>query len=128
MLCTSSETGEEVDLFRFIKPGKVTVCASSGVDIGLASEMEFTATVREIESIALDRDSYEMKEGEELQLKPQISPADGHMLTGIIQIPGFAEPMHFNETLPPAPTYTMDPLSGIWKRNNVDALPYGCRM
>ena len=308
VLCTSSETGEEVDLFRFIKPGKVTVCASSGVDIGLASEMEFTATVREIESIALDRDSYEMKEGEELQLKPQISPedvwnstilysssdpsvayvdkngkitalkggtatvtlkggdkvlevqvkvigkkrppkgdsedpseddpddnssdsgeesedspsetfgnedrerarmsetagswkltgdgwsflladgtaakgqwiltggkwyyigadgimrtgwlldqgrwyylapgsgemqtglitesgyqyylspADGHMLTGIIQIPGFAEPMYFIETLPPAPTYTMDPLSGIWKRNNVDALPYGCRM
>ena len=74
MLCTSSETGEEVDLFRFIKPGKVTVCASSGVDIGLASEMEFTATVQEIESIALDQNSYEMKEGEELQLKPQISP------------------------------------------------------
>lgn len=73
MLCTSSETGEEVDLFRFIQPGKVTVCASSGVDIGLASEMEFTATVREIESI------------------------------------------------------TLDPLSGIWKRNDVDALPYGCR-
>ena len=57
-----------------------------------------------------------------------LSPADGHMLTGIIQIPGFAEPMYFNETLPPAPTYTLDPLSGIWKRNNVDALPYGCRM
>ena len=76
VLCTSSRTGEEADLFRFIKPGKVTACASSGVDIGLASELEFTATVKEIESIALDQESYEMKEGEELQLKPQISPED----------------------------------------------------
>ena len=58
-----------------------------------------------------------------------LSPADGHMLTGTIQIPGAAagsaETMHFNETLPPAPTYTLDPLSGLWKRNAVDALPYG---
>ena len=54
-----------------------------------------------------------------------LSPADGHMLTGTIQIPGSAGPMHFNETLSPAPTYTLDPLSGLWKRNAVDALPYG---
>ena len=57
-----------------------------------------------------------------------LSPADGHMLTGTIQVPGFAEPMYFNETLPPAPTYTLDPLSGLWKRNVVDALPYGARL
>ena len=57
-----------------------------------------------------------------------LSPADGHMLTGAVQVPGFPEPMQFNETLPPAPTYTLDPLSGIWKRNAVDALPYGARL
>ena len=57
-----------------------------------------------------------------------LSPADGHMLTGTVQVPGFPESMQFNETLPPAPTYTLDPLSGIWKRNAVDALPYGARL
>ena len=61
-----------------------------------------------------------------------LSPADGHMLTGTVQIPGAAagsvEIMRFNETPPPAPTYTLDPLSGIWKRNEVDALPYGARV
>ena len=56
-----------------------------------------------------------------------LSPRDGHMLTGIVQVPGFAEPMYFNEVFPPVPTYTLDPLSGIWKRNDVEALPYGCR-
>ena len=56
-----------------------------------------------------------------------LSPEDGHMLTGTVQVPGFAKPMRFNEILPPAPTYSMDPLSGIWKRNEVNALPYGAR-
>ena len=36
--------------------------------------------------------------------------------------------MRFNEILPPAPTYTQDPLSGIWKRNSVDAVPLGARI
>ena len=286
ILTTSSEAGVEVELFRFKKPGKVTACATSGADIGLHADLQFTAVVKEIESFSLESDKYEMKVGEELQLKPEItpadvwddtilytssdptiayvdkngkitalkagtvtitleggdqvlevqvtvtgrrrsssgssssenstgrnaangnsgageasgtwqllgsgqwqflfsdgtlaknqwilkggkwyhfdslgimqtgwlmdqgkwyylapgngdmqtglitesgyqyylSPADGHMLTGIIQIPGLAEPMHFNETPPLAPTYTLDPLSGIWKRNAVDALPYG---
>lgn len=49
------------------------------------------------------------------------------MLTGTVQVPGFAKPMRFNEILPPAPTYSMDPLSGICKRNEVNALPYGAR-
>ena len=57
-----------------------------------------------------------------------LSPEDGHMLTGTVQVPGFAEPMRFNEVLPPAPTYTFDPADGIWKRNTVDALPYGARI
>ena len=50
------------------------------------------------------------------------------MITGPVQIPGSAEIMRFNETLPPAATYTLDPLSGIWKRNEVEALPYGARV
>ena len=56
-----------------------------------------------------------------------LSPEDGHMITGTVQVPGFAEPLHFNEAFPPVPTYLQDPLSGIWKRNDVDALPYGAR-
>ena len=296
ILCTCSYSGSEAELFRFIKPGKVTARAVSGADIGLSAELEFTADVQEIESISLEKKSYEMKAGEELQLEPKIapediwdstilysssdptvayvdgngkitalkagtatitlkggskvleviitvvgnpkpderssddssedssggssggssrssagargkagaaetpgswklteagwtflladgtaakdlwilkggkwyytgadgimrtgwlldkgkwyylapgngdmqtglitesgyqyylSPEDGHMLTGTVQVPGFAEPLHFNEAFPPAPTYVQDPLSGIWKRNDVDALPYG---
>ena len=49
------------------------------------------------------------------------------MRTGTVQVPGFTEPLHFNEVFPPAPTYVKDPLTGIWKRNDVDALPYGAR-
>ena len=302
ILCTCSYSGSEAELFRFVRPGKVTARAISGADIGLASELEFTATVQEIESISLDQESYEIKEGEELQLQPKItpediwdstilysssdpsvayvdgngkitalkagtvtikleggdkvlevkvtvignpkpddrssddssedssedssggssggpsrssagtrrnagaaqtpgswklteagwtfllsdgtaakdqwiltggkwyytgadgvmrtgwlldkgkwyylapgngdmqtglitesgyqyylSPEDGHMITGTVQVPGFAEPLHFNEAFPPVPTYLQDPLSGIWKRNDVDALPYGAR-
>ena len=299
VLVTSSAAGVEVELFRFKKPGKVTARATSGADVGLYADLQFTAVVKEIGSISLESDKYEMKVGEELQLKPEITPADvwddtilytssdptiayvdkngkitalkagtvtitleggdqvlevqvtvtdtrrssgggssggsgssgsstgrhaadlgnsrmggpgsgtgeasgtwqllgsgqwqflfsdgtlaksqwilkggkwyhfdslgimqtgwlmdqgkwyylasgngdmqtglitesgyqyylspvdGHMLTGTIQIPGLADPMHFNETPPLAPTYTLDPLSGIWKRNAVDALPYG---
>ena len=299
ILATSSGDGSEVELFRFKKPGKVTARATSGADIGLTAELEFTAVVKEIESFSLESDKYEMKVGEELQLDPvltpedvwddtilytssdpaiayvdkngkitalkagtvtitlkggdqvlevqvtvtgtrhysgggsgsgsgsstgrhaanlgntgkggpgsgageasgtwqllnggqwqflfsdgtlakdqwiltggkwyhfdslgimqtgwlldqgkwyylvpgngdmqtglitesgyqyYLSPADGHMLTGTVQIPGLAEPLRFNETLPPAPTYTLDALSGIWKRNAVDALPYGARL
>ena len=287
ILATSSADGSEDELFRFKKPGKVTARATSGADISLTAELQFTAVVKEIESFSLESDKYEMKVGEELQLKPEItpadvwddtilytssdptiacvdkngkitalkagtvtitleggdqvlevqvtvtgtrhhsgggsgsasgsstgrhaangnsgsgeaigswqlsggqwqflfsdrtlakdqwilkggkwyhfdalgimqtgwlpdqgkwyylapgngdmqtglitesgyqyylSPADGHMLTGTVQVPGFPESMQFNETLPPAPTYTLDPLSGLWKRNAVDALPYG---
>ena len=288
VLTTCEVSGTEAELFRFKKPGTVQVCATCGADAGLHAELEFTATVQEIESFELPQDSYELKVGEELQLEPKIypedvwddtilytssdptiayvdnngkitalkagtvtirleggdqfleikvtvtgsrghnggsgsgssggssagsrqtgagpaetpgswqmtaagwifvgndgnavkdrwifkgskwyymdtagimktgwlldrglwyyldpvngdmktglitesgyqyylSPADGHMLTGTIQVPGFAEPLRFNETLPPAPTYTLDPLSGIWKKNEVDALPYGAR-
>ena len=287
ILTTSSCAGQEVELFRFKKPGKVTARAASGADISLYSDLHFTAVAHGIESITLDSSEYEMKVGEELQLEPKItpedvwddtilytssnpavayvdkngkitalkagtvtitlrggdqileitvtvtgsrkrhssgssgsgssgsytgsrtaknqwvltggkwyhydalgsrqtgwlldqgkwyylapgtgemrtgwlldqgkwyylapgngdmqtglitesgyqyylSPADGHMLTGTVQIPGAAagsvEIMRFNETPPPAPTYTLDPLSGIWKRNEVDALPYGARV
>ena len=288
VLATAAGSGEETELFRFKKPGKVTVRATSGADVGLWAELEFTATVQEIEKIELPGDSCELKVGEELQLEPKItpedvwddtiiytssdpaiayvdedgkitalkagtvtisleggdqvleitvtvtgkrqssssgsnaigraasdtgkqsagpaetpgswqqtaegwiftdgdgnpvrgqwifkggkwyfmgadgimktgwllnngkwyfldlvngdmrtglitesgyqyylSPEDGHMMTGTVQVPGFAEPMRFNEVLPPAPTYSMDPLSGIWKRNTVDALPYGARI
>ena len=278
ILTTSSAAGSGTELFRFKKPGKVTARAASGADINLCADLHFTAVAQGIESITLDSDQYEMKVGEELQLKPEItpadvwddtilytssdptiahvdkdgkitalkagtvtitleggdqvleitvtvtgsrrthsggtgssssgsstgrhaanfgnsgkggpgqgtgeasgtwqlsgggqwqflfsdgtpakdqwiltggkwyhfdalgimqtglitessyqyylSPADGHMITGPVQIPGSAEIMRFNETPPPAATYTLDPLSGIWKRNNVDALPYGAR-
>ena len=289
VLSTCEVSGTEAELFRFKKPGKVKVRATSGADVGLFADLEFTATVQEIESFELPQDSYELKVGEELQLEPKIypedvwddtilytssdptiayvdksgkitalkagtvtirlqggsqfldikvtvtgsrghnggsgsgssggssagsrqtgagpaetpgswqmtaagwifvgndgnavkdrwifkggkwyymdtagimktgwlldrglwyyldpvngdmktglitesgyqyylSPSDGHMLTGTIQVPGFAEPLRFNEALPPAPTYTLDPLSGIWKKNEVDALPYGARI
>jgi len=127
VLATAAGSGEETGLFRFKKPGKVTVRATSGADVGLWAELEFTATVQEIEKIELPGDSCELKVGEELQLEPKITPEDGHMLTGTVQVPGFAKPMRFNEILPPAPTYTFDPADGIWKRNAVDALPYGAR-
>ena len=288
VLSTCEVSGTEAELFRFKKPGKVQVRATSGADVGLYADLEFTATVQEIESFELPQDSYELKVGEELQLEPKIypedvwddtilytssdptiayvdkngkitalkagtvtirleggdqfleikvtitgksrnsssgsgssggsstgfrqagagpaetpgswqmtaagwifvgndgnavrdqwifkggkwyfmdtngimktgwllhrglwyyldpvngdmqtglitesgyqyylSPADGHMLAGTVQVPGFAEPLRFNETLPPAPTYTLDPLSGIWKKNEVNALPYGARI
>gem|GEM_PF-2729205 len=289
ILSTCEVSGTEAELFRFKKPGKVKVLATSGADVGLHAELEFTAAVQEIESFELPQDSYELKVGEELQLEPVIhpedvwddtilytssdptiahvdkdgkitalkagtvtikleggdqvleitvtvtgkrksssgsgsgssggshgapgkqsagpaetpgswqltaagwifkgsdgnpvkdqwifkggkwyfmgadgimktgwllnngkwyfldlangdmrtglitesgyqyylSPEDGHMMTGTVQVPGFAEPMRFNEVLPPAPTYTFDPADGIWKRNTVDALPYGARI
>lgn len=289
VLTTCESSGTEAELFRFKKPGKVNVRAASGADVGLYADLEFTATVQEIERFELPQDSWEMKVGEELQLEPVIwpedvwddtiiytssdpavahvdkdgkitalkagtvtitleggdqileitvtvtgkrrhssgsgsgssgggsgspgrqsagpaetpgswqltaagwtfigtdgkavsgrwilkggkwyymgadgimktgwlldrglwyyldpvngdmqtglisenayqyylSPADGHMMTGTVQVPGFAAPMRFNEILPPAPTYTQDPLSGIWKRNSVDAVPLGARI
>ena len=289
VLTTCTDSGTEAELFRFKKPGKVTVRATCGADVGLHADLQFTATVQEIESFELPQDSYELKVGEELQLEPKIypedvwddtiiysssdptiahvdqdgkitalkagtvtikleggdqvleitvtvtgkrrnsggsgssggggssggpgrqsagpaetpgswqlttagwtfvgtdgkavvdrwilkggkwyymgaagimktgwlldrglwyyldpvngnmqtglitenayqyylSPADGHMMTGTVQVPGFAAPMRFNEILPPAPTYTQDPLSGIWKRNSVDAVPLGARI
>ncbi len=285
ILTTCSGSGDEMELFRFTKPGKVTARATSGADVKLYKELTFTATAQGLEKLTLDPEEYEMKVGEELQLEPVITPEDvwddtilytssdptiayvdkngkitalkagsviitleagdqvleatvtvtrrrrsgsdssgysytgsgkqssgpaetpgswkltetgwtflladgtpakdlwilrggkwyymsasgimktgwlldrghwyyldlsngdmqtglitesgyqyyldpvsGRMLTGTVPVPGIAEPMRFNEILPPSPTYTPDPASGIWRRNSVDALPYGARI
>ena len=76
VLSTCEVSGTEAELFRFKKPGTVKVRATCGADAGLHAELEFTATVQEIESFELPQDSYELKVGEELQLEPVIHPED----------------------------------------------------
>ncbi|MDO4962033.1 MAG: S8 family serine peptidase [Eubacteriales bacterium] len=52
-----------------------------------------------------------------------MSPVDGAMQTGNITVDGIDR--YFRSDMPAAPTYTLDPATGIYVRNSVDDIPYG---
>jgi C1A family cysteine protease/uncharacterized protein YjdB len=76
LLNDHSTSGEDTPVFTFVKPGKVTVTASAGVDVNATASKDFTATEEGIDSITLDVDSLYLKAGESRQLKASVLPED----------------------------------------------------
>jgi hypothetical protein len=51
---------------------------------------------------------------------------DGSLAVGDVTVDGVLK--NFNETLPPGPTYDRDPVTGEWKPNGSNAIPYGAEI
>lgn len=74
--CTESFSGEKAQILTALKPGTVTVTASSDADMTLKASCTLTITAKGVEKITLDPTEMTIKKGDTRQIHAQTSPSD----------------------------------------------------
>lgn len=73
---TESFSGEKTQVLTAIKPGVVTITASSDADMSVKASCTLTITAQGVEKIVLNPTEMTMKKGEVKQIKAQTGPDD----------------------------------------------------
>ena len=73
---TQSFSGEKTQVMTALKPGTVTVTATSDSDLNVKASCEITITNEGVESIALEPEKMTLKKGESRKIKAVISPEE----------------------------------------------------
>ena len=73
---TQSFSGEKTQVLTALKPGTVTVTATSDSDLNVKASCEITITNEGVESITLEPEKMTLKKGESRKIKAVISPEE----------------------------------------------------